>query len=91
MTLTEAVVSEDIELVASIQMKLPEMNRLGELLLKKTSEWLEVIRQKDKKALVKKMMLLKSRLVKADPQYFRAYERMYKMPEKCSKMRKNNN
>ncbi|MEM2440445.1 MAG: prephenate dehydrogenase/arogenate dehydrogenase family protein [Candidatus Bathyarchaeia archaeon] len=81
LTLVEAVISEETELATSIQMKLPEMGKLGELLLKKTSEWLEVVRQKEKTALVEKITILKNELAEADPQYFRAYECMYKMLE----------
>ncbi|MEM2463943.1 MAG: prephenate dehydrogenase/arogenate dehydrogenase family protein [Candidatus Bathyarchaeia archaeon] len=81
LTLMEAVISEETELVASIQMKLPEIGKLGELLLKKANEWLEIVRRKEKTAFVDKMILLKNGLAEVDPQYFRAYEYMYKMLE----------
>lgn len=81
LVLTEAVLSEEIELATTIEIKLPEMNKLGELLIKKTNEWLEMIRRKEKTALVEKITLLKNELSKVDPQYFRAYEYMYKMLE----------
>ncbi|MEM2937388.1 MAG: prephenate dehydrogenase/arogenate dehydrogenase family protein [Candidatus Bathyarchaeia archaeon] len=81
LTLMEAVISEETELVASIQMKLPEIGKLGELLLKKANEWLGIVRQKEKTAFVDKMILLKNGLAEVDPQYFRAYEYMYKMLE----------
>lgn len=81
LTLMEAVISEEAELATSIQMNLPEMDKLGELLLKKASEWLDIIERKDKKALVNKITLLKNELAKVNPQYFRAYDRMYEMLE----------
>ncbi|MEM1540241.1 MAG: prephenate dehydrogenase/arogenate dehydrogenase family protein [Candidatus Bathyarchaeia archaeon] len=81
LTLTEAVISEETELAASIQMKLPEIDKLGELLLKKANEWLEIVRRKEKTALIEKMILLKNGLAEVDPQYFKAYEYMYKMLE----------
>jgi prephenate dehydrogenase len=81
LNLTEAVVSEETELVASMQMNLPDLDKLGELLSNKISEWLETIRRKEKKELIEKIMLLKSELAKVDSQYSKAYKCMYKMLE----------
>lgn len=79
LTLTEAVVSEETELAASIQIKLPDVDKLGKLLIEKASEWLGVVERKEKTELVGKIILLKNRLARHDPQYFKAYKYMYKM------------
>ena len=88
LTLTEAVLSEGIEFAKSILMNLPKMDKLGELLLHKNSEWLEMIRRKDRIALVNKMAILKSKLAKMDPQYFGAYECMYEVLNATRKRKK---
>lgn len=79
LTLTEAIASEKVEFAASLQLKLPEIDRLGQLLLRKTKEWLKIIKQKEEKALIEKMTLLKRELAKADPNYIESYKSMYKM------------
>ena len=79
--LTEAVVSEETELSVSVQMNFLDLNDLGELLLKKIGEWLDIVRRKDKTELVKKITILKSELAKVDPHYSKAYKYMYKMLE----------
>ncbi|MEM2337367.1 MAG: prephenate dehydrogenase/arogenate dehydrogenase family protein [Candidatus Bathyarchaeia archaeon] len=81
LTIIEAMTSEQTELAVSIQMGISEMDKLGELFLDKTKEWLEILKQKDKTAFIKKVKLLKSKLSKADPQFFKAYESMYRMLE----------
>lgn len=81
LTMVEAVVSEEAELAASIQMGLPEIDKLGEILSDKTKEWLKIIKQKEKTAFVEKVETVKSKLAKADPQYARSYESMYRMLE----------
>ncbi|MEM2440563.1 MAG: prephenate dehydrogenase/arogenate dehydrogenase family protein [Candidatus Bathyarchaeia archaeon] len=81
LTLTEAVISEEAEFAASVQANLPDLDKLGELLLKKADEWLEMVKRKEKAELVKRITLLKSELAKVAPQYFKAYNCMYKMLE----------
>jgi len=81
LTMVEAVVSEEAELAASIQMGLPEIDKLGEILSDKTKEWLKIIKQKEKTAFVEKVETIKSKLAKADPQYVKSYESMYRMLE----------
>jgi prephenate dehydrogenase len=79
--LIEAVVSEETELSASVQMNLPDLNDIGKLLSKKIGEWLDILRRKNKTELVKKITILKSELAKVDPHYSKAYKYMYKMLE----------
>ncbi|MBS7621321.1 prephenate dehydrogenase/arogenate dehydrogenase family protein [Candidatus Bathyarchaeota archaeon] len=89
LTLMEAVLSERIEFAENILMNLPEVDKLGELLLEKNKEWLGMIRRKNGITLINKMMLLKSKLAKMDPQYFGAYEYMYEMLNAIGKEKKN--
>ncbi len=81
LTMVEAVVSEEAELAVSIQMGLPKIGKLGEILSDKTKEWLKIIKQKEKTAFVEKVETVKSKLAKADPRYARSYESMYRMLE----------
>ncbi|MGB9959262.1 MAG: prephenate dehydrogenase/arogenate dehydrogenase family protein [Candidatus Bathyarchaeales archaeon] len=79
LTLVEAIASEEAEFSTSLQMSLPENNKVGELFLKKAAEWLELINKKDKKAFLDKVKRLKAELEKIDPNYSKSYEIMYKM------------
>jgi len=81
LNLTEAVVSEETEFAASVQVNIPELYNFGELLSKKIGEWLDIIRQKNKAELVEKITMLKNELAKMDPNYFKAYKYMYKILE----------
>ena len=81
LNLTEAVVSEETELSVSVQMSLPNLDDLVELLSKKIGEWLDIVRRKNKTELVEKITTLKGELANVDPHYFEAYRHMYKMLE----------
>jgi len=81
LNLIEAVVSEETELAASVQMNLPDLYDLGELLSRKIGEWLDIVKRKNKTELVEKITMLKSELAKVDPHYSKAYRCMYKMLE----------
>ena len=89
-TIMEALISEDAELIADIQTELQEINKLGELLLEKTKEWLKIVKKKQKTTFIKKATIIKNKIAETDPQYDRAYEIMYQMLEilqKYSKIR----
>ncbi len=81
LTLIEAIVSEDAEFSTSLQMNLPENNKVGELFLIKAEEWLEMINKRDRKAFLDKVKRLKNDLAKIDPGYSKSYETMYKILE----------
>lgn len=81
LTLIEAIASEDAEFSTSLQINLPENNKVGELFLKKAAEWLELINKRDKKAFLDKVKRLKNDLAKIDPSYLKSYETMHKMLE----------
>jgi prephenate dehydrogenase len=79
LTLVESVISEDPELYASLQMGLPGMNEVEELFLKKSKEWADLVRSKDRQEFARRMTTLRTALEKADPDFGRAYENMYKL------------
>jgi len=57
------------------------MEKLEKLVIEKARKWLNLIKQKDPKAVSAKMDLLKSKLMKASGDYEKSYEIMYKMLE----------
>jgi prephenate dehydrogenase len=80
-TLAEATALENPELYASLQLNLPELQKIESLFMEKADEWLQLIKQKDSTAITSKMEQLKAKLVKASGDYARSYEVMYKMLE----------
>jgi prephenate dehydrogenase len=80
-TLAEATALENPDLYASLQLNLPEMQKLESLFIEKAKEWLKLIKQKDSAAVASKMEQLKGKLMKASGDYARSYEVMYKMLE----------
>ena len=81
LTLVEALVSEEAEFAASLQMSLPKVDEVADLFLEKVKEWLEVIKRKDKMAFIGRVKYFKGELAKSDPDYSRTYEIMYKILE----------
>lgn len=81
LTLAEAIASEDAEFSTSLQMSLPEADKIEELFLKKAEEWFYLVKQKDKLAFVQKVQRLKGKMEKVVPNYWKSYEAMYKMLE----------
>lgn len=80
-TLAEATALENPELYASLQLNLPEIEKLESLFIEKAQAWLKLIKQKDSAAITRKMEQLKAKLMKASGDYARSYEIMYKMLE----------
>jgi prephenate dehydrogenase len=80
-TLAEATALENPDLFASLQLNLPEMQKIESLFIEKAKEWLKLIKQKDSAAVASKMEQLKGKLMKASGDYARSYEVMYKMLE----------
>jgi len=79
LTLAEAVASEETEFYASLQMMLPEVEKVEGLFLEKCREWLEVVRRRDRLAFAKKMELVKKRLRTVNPDYAKSYEVMHRL------------
>ena len=80
-TLAEATVLETPDLYASLQTNLPKLGKIEDLFMAKAKEWLNIIKNKDSDAIVKRMECLKAKLTEADPDFAKSYEAMYKMLE----------
>ncbi|UCF45472.1 MAG: prephenate dehydrogenase/arogenate dehydrogenase family protein [Candidatus Bathyarchaeota archaeon] len=80
-TLAEVAALENPELLASLQLSLPELERIENAFIEKAYEWLNLIKQKDRATITRKMKQLKSKLMKTSPDYEHSYEIMYKMLE----------
>ena len=80
-TLAEATALETPDLYANLQTKLPQMKNLEEQFVAKAQEWLDLIKQKDSSAIIKRMQQLNDKLKKADKDFAKSYETMYKMLE----------
>ncbi len=80
-TLAEATALETPDLFATLQQSLPEISSIEKLFMEKAQEWLNLIKQKDQAAIIKRMEQLKAKLMKTSQDYNRSYEIMYKMLE----------
>jgi prephenate dehydrogenase len=80
-TLAEVAALENPELFASLQLSLPELDKIESSFIEKANEWLKLIKQKDPAAIARKMEQLKAKLMKESGDYERSYKIMYKMLE----------
>ena len=80
-TLAEATALENPELFTSLQLNLPELEKVESRFIEKACHWLKLIQQRDRAAIARKMEQLKTKLMKASGEYTRSYEIMYKMLE----------
>ncbi len=80
-TLVESVISEDPELYASLQMSLPQLPELQQRFLKKSAEWAELVKKKDKKEFVRRMKDIHDQLEAKSNNFGKAYDNMYKIAE----------
>jgi prephenate dehydrogenase len=80
-TLAEVATLENPELFASLQLSLPELDKIENSFIEKANEWLTLIKQKDRTAMASKMEQLKAKLMKTSGDYERSYKIMYKMLE----------
>ncbi|MCW4008843.1 MAG: prephenate dehydrogenase/arogenate dehydrogenase family protein [Candidatus Bathyarchaeota archaeon] len=84
-TLAEVAAAETPELFTSLQLTLPGLEQLEDVFIKKANEWLKIIKDKDQKAISRKMEQLKAKLAEKGLDYARTYELMYKMLEATEK------
>ena len=84
-TLAEATALETPDLYASLQTNLPELGKIEDLFMAKAKEWLNLIKNNDAEAIVKRMERLKAKLMDADSDFAKSYEVMYKMLESTEK------
>ncbi|MDD5127242.1 MAG: prephenate dehydrogenase [Dehalococcoidales bacterium] len=81
LALAESAAAEDPEFYASLQMGLPGMDKLEAVFKEKAGEWAEIVARKDRAEFISKMKDLKTGLEKADPDFRRAYEKLYRIVE----------
>jgi prephenate dehydrogenase len=86
-TLAEVATLENPELFASLQLNLPELEKIEESFIEKAYKWLNLIKQKDRAAITSKMENLKSKLMETSRDYERLYETMYKMLEAAENLK----
>jgi len=79
LTLAEAVASEETEFYTSLQMNLPEIEKIESLFLEKSEEWLNMVKRKDRSAFTSKMEHIKTELREVNPDYARSYENMHRL------------
>jgi len=80
-TLVESVISEDVELYASLQMSLPHLTEIEEKFQRSSETWANLVKDKNGQEFVKRMTALKDRLEKDNPDFGKAYQNMYKIVE----------
>jgi len=85
LTLVEAIASEEAEFSVNLQVNLPEVDKVGNLLLEKATEWLDLVKQRDRPIFVNRVRRLKNELARVDPEYLKSYEAMHKMLETLRK------
>lgn len=79
--LAESVISEDPELYASLQMNLPNMVEIEGLVQRRAKTWANLVRNKDRQKFIRRANALRNRLKKANSDFSKAYENMYKIVE----------
>jgi prephenate dehydrogenase len=84
-TLAEATALETPDLYANLQTKLPAVQKIEEQFIEKAQEWLDLIKQKDSQAIMKRMDQLKAKLLDKDSDFAKSYEVMYRMLEATEK------
>lgn len=84
-TMAEAIVSEETDFYTSLQLNLPKVDKIEALFHEKSGEWLEIVRQKNRKALANKMKLVKKKLEKIDPTYAESYKAMHQLVNRVNK------
>ncbi len=80
-TLVESVISEDPELYASLQMNLPQLPDFQQQFLKNTTEWTELVKNRDRDEFVRRMKNIRDRLENNSNNFGKAYDNMYKIAE----------
>ncbi len=78
-TLAEATAMETPDLYANVQTKLAGLGKMEELFIQNAQEWLDLMKNKDSAEIMTRMNRLRAKLEKADSEYGKSYETMYKM------------
>lgn len=80
-TLVESVVSEDPELYATLQMRLPYVQEMEALFQMHAAKWADIVSKQDKAGFAKNMTALKYKYASNNANFGQAYENMYKIME----------
>jgi prephenate dehydrogenase len=84
-TLAEATALETPDLYANLQTNLPDLGKIEDQFMAKAEEWLNLIKNKDADAIVKRIEQVKKKLMETDREFAKSYEVMYKMLESTEK------
>ena len=77
----ESVVSEDPELYATLQMRLPYVQEMEALFQMHAQKWAELVKNQDKAGFIKNMTSLKYKYASNNANFGQAYQNMYKIME----------
>lgn len=80
-TLAESVISEEPELYATLQMRLPRLSELEEKFQKNVAAWADLVRHQDKAGFMENMVSLKKKFSESNTDFGQAYGNMYKIME----------
>jgi prephenate dehydrogenase len=80
-TLVESVISEDPELYATLQVRLPHLVEIESLFQMNAARWAYFVRNKDKQAFIDSLNELKEKYAESNSDFGQAYENMYKIME----------
>ncbi len=80
-TLVESVISEDPELYATLQMRLPRLSELEEIFQKNAAAWADLVKHQDKQGFMESMTALKKKFAENNANFGQAYGNMYKIME----------
>ncbi|HSW57799.1 MAG TPA: prephenate dehydrogenase [Dehalococcoidales bacterium] len=80
-TLVESVVSEDPELYATLQMRLPYVQEMEQLFQMHAQKWAEMVQKQDRAGFIRSMTNLKYRYASANTNFGQAYDNMYRVIE----------
>jgi len=78
-TLAEATAQETPDLYANVQTKLADLGKMEELFIQNAQTMLDLMKNKDTNGIMARMEHLRTKLAKADNNYSKSYETMYKM------------
>jgi prephenate dehydrogenase len=80
-TLAESVISEEPELYATLQMRLPGLSNLEAIFQKNVVTWADLVRNHDRAGFAENMAALKKKFAESDINFGQAYGNMYKIME----------
>jgi prephenate dehydrogenase len=80
-TLAESVISEEPELYATLQMRLPRLTEFEKTFRSNVENWADLVKHRDKGGFIDKMVALKKKFAENNTDFGQAYGNMYKIME----------